>query len=196
MADLSSRQVKKYASIPPYDTNDEKMTGDITYMGKRKYVHDYVYDVVQPVTYDFAPDDIDDTTVYIVPLQASGKMNNCKRTRPWGYGQTSKSKSFTKGPRLLYNCRGSYCCTNGKFANIVNFGINRLEFQQKGGVMIFSLCGEKAAYFPCEGRLILEQDTKKNIITAKKNGTQSYPIEVEGRNKDVSEIAKRFHCLT
>ena len=196
MADLSSRQVKKYASIPPYDTNDEKMTGDITYMGKRKYVHDYVYDVVQPVTYDFAPDDIDDTTVYIVPLQASGKMNNCKRTRPWGYGQTSKSKSFTKGPRLLYNCRGSYCCTNGKFANIVNFGINRLEFQQKGGVMIFSLFGEKAAYLPCEGRLILEKDTEKNIITAKKNGTHSCPIEVKGRNKDVSDIAKRFACLT
>ena len=48
--------------------------------------------------------------VYIVPLQASGKVNNCNGTIPWGYGQTSKSKSFTKGPRLLYNCRGSYCC--------------------------------------------------------------------------------------
>ena len=106
MADLSSRHIEKYASISPYVTDDEKMTGDITYMGKRKYVHDYVYDVVQPVTYDFVPDDIDGTTVYIVPLQASGKVNNYKRTRPWGYGQTSKSKSFTKGPRLLYNSRG------------------------------------------------------------------------------------------
>ena len=47
-------------------------------MGKRKHVHDYVYDDVQPVTCDFVPDDINGTTVYIVPLQASGKMNNCK----------------------------------------------------------------------------------------------------------------------
>ena len=59
---------------------------------------------------------------------------------------------------------GSYCCTNGKFANIVDFEINRLEFQQKESVMIFSLCGEKAAYLPCEGRLILEKDTAVKFL--------------------------------
>ena len=41
MADLRSRQVEKYASISPYDTDDEEMTGDITYMKKRKYMDDY-----------------------------------------------------------------------------------------------------------------------------------------------------------
>ena len=40
MADLSLRQVEKYASISPYDTDSKELTGDITYMGKRKYVHD------------------------------------------------------------------------------------------------------------------------------------------------------------
>ena len=62
MADLSSRQVEKYALISPYDTDDEEMTRDITYMGKRKYVHDYVYDDVQPITCDFVPDDVNGTT--------------------------------------------------------------------------------------------------------------------------------------
>ena len=41
MADLRSRQVEKYASISPYDTDDEEMTGDTTYMKKRKYMDDY-----------------------------------------------------------------------------------------------------------------------------------------------------------
>ena len=166
------------------------MTGDISYMGKRKHVHDYAYDDVQPITCDFVPYDINGTTVYIVPLQASGKMNN------WEYSQTSKSKSFTRGLKLLYNCRGSYCCTNVKCANITDFGINRLEFQQKEGVVICSLCGEKAAYLPCEGRLILEKDTEKKIITAKHYGTHLCPVEVKGRSKDVSKISKGFPHLT
>ena len=124
MADLSPRQVEKHALLLPYDMDNAEMTGDITYRRKRKYVHHYVYDDVQSITCDFVPDDINGTTVYIVPLQASAKMKNCKGTRLQGYGQTSKSKSFTKGPRLLYNCRGSCCCANVKCANITDFGIN------------------------------------------------------------------------
>ena len=196
MADLSPRQVEKHALLLPYDMDNEEMTGDITYRRKRKYVHHYVYDDVQSITCDFVPDDINGTTVYIVPLQASAKMKNCKGTRLQGYGQTSKSKSFTKGPRLLYNCRGSCCCANVKCANITDFGINWLEFQQKEGVMICFLCGEKGAYLPCEGRLILEKDAEKKIITAKHYGTHSFPIEVKGRSKDFSKISKEFPRLT
>ena len=62
--------------------------------------------------------------------------------------------------------------------------------------MICALCGEKAAYLPCGGRLILDKDTEKKIITAKHYGTHSYPIEVKGCNKDVSKIAKEFPRLT
>ena len=53
-----------------------------------------------------------------------------------------------------------------------------------------SLCGEKVAYLPYEGRLILEKDTEKKIITAKPYGTQKCPIEVKGRGNYVSKIAK------
>ena len=91
-------------------------------------------------------------------------MNNCKGTRPWGYGRTSKSKSFTKRPRLEYNCRGNYCCTNAKYANMTDFGINRLKFQQKKGVIISYSCRGKAAYLPWGGRLILEKDTEKRSL--------------------------------
>lgn len=42
-------------------------------MGKRKHMHDYNYDDVQPITCDFVPDDFNGTPVYIVPLQVSGK---------------------------------------------------------------------------------------------------------------------------
>ena len=132
-------RLSKLKAILNFHWIQGRMTGDISYMGKRKHVHDYVYDDVQPITCDFVPDDINGTTVYIVPLQASGKMNN------WEYSQTSKSKSFTRGLKLLYNCRGSYCYTNVKCANITDFEINRLEFQQKEGAVICSLCEEKAA---------------------------------------------------
>ena len=100
-------------------------------MGKRKSVHHYVYDDVQPITCVFVSDDINGTSVYIVSLQTSGKTNNFKGTRPWGYGQANKSKSFTKGPILLYNCMGSYCCTNVKCTNITD--------------LFCSLCSEKPA---------------------------------------------------
>ena len=192
MSNLSSREVEKYASISPYDTDGEEITGDITYVGKRKYVYDFVYDDVRPVTCGFVPDDINGTTLYIVPFQASGNMNNCKGTRPWGYGQTSKSKSLTKGPRLLCNCRGSYCCTNVKCDNITDFEINRLEFQQKEGVMISSLYGEETAYLLYRGRLILEKDTEKKIITAKHYGTQnsqgipSFNLRRHGKTESVT----------
>ena len=42
MADLSSTQVEKYTLVSPYDTGYKEITGDLTYMGKKKYVHDDV----------------------------------------------------------------------------------------------------------------------------------------------------------
>lgn len=85
IADLNSRQVKKDALISHCDTDNEKITGDTTYFGKRKYMHNYIYDDPQPVTCDFVLDDINITTMYVVPLQTPGKMNNCKGITPWGY---------------------------------------------------------------------------------------------------------------
>ena len=101
-----------------------------------------------------------------------------------------------KRPRLFYNCRRGYCCTNVKFTKITNFGINQLEFQPKEGVIICSLCGEEAAYLSCKGRLILDKDTEKKIGTAKDDGMDSFPTEVKIRSKDVSKTVKELPCLT
>ena len=54
-------------------------------MGKRKYVHDYAFDDVQPITCDFVPDNINDITVYIVILQASEKMKKMYRNKTLGF---------------------------------------------------------------------------------------------------------------
>ena len=95
----------------------KKWKRDITYMGKRKYVHDYAFDDVQPITCDFVPDNINDITVYIVILQASEKMKKCIGRKLWGFCQTSKNKPLTKRQRqakiiiqmlrklLLYKCK-------------------------------------------------------------------------------------------
>ena len=86
-------------------------------MGKRKYVYDYVFDDVQPITCDFVPDNINGITVYIVIHQASKKMKKFIGTKLWGFCQTSKNKPLTKRQSqakiiiqmqrklLLYKCK-------------------------------------------------------------------------------------------
>ena len=58
------------------------MTGDMTYVEKRKYVHDYVYDDSQLITCYFVRHNVNGITVYIAPFQPSENMNNCKGARP------------------------------------------------------------------------------------------------------------------
>ena len=108
----------------------------------------------------------------------------------------AKASRSRRGQDYYTNVERTYCCTNVKCANITDFGINRLDFQQKEGVMMCSLCGEKAEYLHRDGRLILEKDNQKKIITAKHYGTHSCPIAVKDHSKDVSKIAKKFPRLT
>ena len=60
-------------------------------------MRDFVYDDVQPITCDFVPDDINGTTVYVVPLQASEKMNNCKGIDLGGMAKLVKASRSRKG---------------------------------------------------------------------------------------------------
>ena len=109
--------------------------------------------------YDSVPPDIDNTLVYEVSIGSSGKLTHCKGLSQWGYTQFSKSKEFKNGPRLLFNCRGSYSCKDVKCLKILDFGINCAEFQKKDDQTIYSLCGDQAEFMPCTGHLILEKDT-------------------------------------
>ena len=113
------------------ETSDEFEDVNVSYIGRRKYIHGLVFENIQAIKCDSVLPDIDDTVVYEVPIGSSGKLTHCKGLRPWGYTQSSKSKEFKNGPRLLFNCKGSYCCKNIKCLNISDFGVHRVEFQKK-----------------------------------------------------------------
>ena len=148
------------------DTSDEFEDVNVSYIGRRKYIHGLVFENMQVKKCDTVPLDIDDTVVYEVPIGSSGKLTHCKGLRPWGYAQSSKSKDFKNGPRRLFNCRGSYCCRNIECLNILDFGVNRVEFQKKDDQTICWLCGDHAAFIPYTGRLILEKTQLRKKLLA------------------------------
>ena len=153
----------------------------VTYCGKRKYIRPDVFDNVEPVEADAVPGNIDGIVVYIVPLKRDGNLANCKGLRPWGHAQSSTSKSFRDGPRLLHNCRGSYRCTNLRCKNLCDFGVNRKEFTVKDEYTVCYICGVEAVFIPCDARIILEENLQKNIVTCKHHGTHTCPVEIRGR---------------
>ena len=63
-------------------------------------------------------------------------------------------KEYTKGPRLLLNCRGSYICKNKNCKDIGDFGINQREFSYKNENLVCSICGVDASYIRCEDQLV------------------------------------------
>ena len=164
-------------------TSDEFEDVNVSYTGRRKYIHGLVFENIQAIKCDSVPPDIDDTVVYEVPIGSSGKLTHCKGLIPWGYAQSSKSKEFKNDPRLRFDCRRSYCCKNIKCLNISDFGVNRVEFQKKDDQTICSLCVYQAAFIPCTGRLILENDTIAKKITSKHYGIHSCLLERKGRTK-------------
>ena len=127
------------------------------------------------------PDDINDLVVYEVPIQE--KLANCKGLRPWCTSQTSKNSTFTNGPRLLLNCRGSYICTNTRYLNIQDFGVNRHDFIMKNFVAHCVICDSVAEFIKCSARLIIEKDLSKNSAMVKHHGLHTCCIKVKGRPK-------------
>ena len=104
---------------------------------------------MEAISCDNVPKDIDRTSVYRAPLQIS--FANCKVNRPKGHAQSSKVKSYTKGLRLLFNCRGSYFCRNTSCINLQDFGVNRRDFvKNQYDEMICSLCSLEVVFVPCE----------------------------------------------
>ena len=129
-------------------------------------MHGLVFENIQAIKCDSVPLDIDDTVAYEIPIGPSGKLTHCKDLRTWGYAQSSKSKEFKNGPRLLFSCIGGCCSKNINCRNISNFGVNLVTFQKKDDQTICSLCGDQA-FIPCTGRLILEKDTfAKNFFAS------------------------------
>ena len=109
----------------------------------------------------------------------------------------SKSKQFEKGPRLLFNCRGSYLCNNSECPNIQDFGINRTDFEKTSNdETICRICGNTASFFECEARLILEQDSQNKTVKCKHHGEHTCPKTVTGRKENLKEMTDQFPRLS
>ena len=154
-------------------------------MRGRKYVHDYAYEDVQPITCNFVSDDINSTTVYIVPSHASEKMNHCIRTRPWGMAKLVKVSRSQKSRDYYKTVEEAIVLQTSNAKTLQALGLTDWNSRK-----------EKAAYLPGGRRLILEKDTEKKIIKAKHYGTHSCPVQVKSRNKNASKLAKAFPRLT
>ena len=57
------------------DTSNEFEDVNVSYIGRRKYIHGLVFENIQAIKCDSVQPDIDDTVVYEVPIGSSGKPN-------------------------------------------------------------------------------------------------------------------------
>ena len=133
------------------------------------------------------PDDIDDICVYEVHQKAG--LSNCKGKRPWCKAQSSKSSAFTKGPRLIMNCRGSYICVNKNCSNIPDIGVNRSDFIMENDIPVCCICSHVAELLKCEGRFIIEKDLQRMKNMVKHFGIHPCLIIVKGRTRK-AEVTK------
>ena len=128
-----------------------------------KYIAPDVFEDVVPIKIKALPQDIDDISVYTVPLSKDKTLRNCKGGRPWGNIRSSRLKSFKAGPQLLMNCRASYRCHNVHCKNLLDFGVNRKDFITKNDQIICMNCGIESIYVPREASFILGQDLKNKL---------------------------------
>ena len=166
--------------------------------GPRRYINNQVFENVSVQYVENVPVDIDGTVIYVVPENSNGELKACKGGRPWCKAQSSKIKEYTKGPRFLLNCRGSYICKNKNCKNIGDFGIDQQEFSYKNENVVCSVCGVDASYIRSDARLILERNVEKKIITCKHYGIHTCVVELKGRVKkdELKSISEKFPKLT
>ena len=125
------------------------------------------------------PVEIDGIVIYVVPENSDGDLKACcKGGQSWCKAQSSKIKEYTKGPRLLLNCRGNIC-KNKNCKNIGDFDLNQQEFLHTNENVFCSICGVDASYIRCDAGLILERNVEKKIITCKHYGTHTCAVELK-----------------
>ena len=90
----------------------------IKFKRPRRYIDNQVLENVSVQYVENVSVHIDGTVIYVVLENSNGKLKICKSGRPWCKAESSKIKEYTKGPRLLLNCRGSYICKNKSCNNI------------------------------------------------------------------------------
>eukprot|EP00794_Sanderia_malayensis_P013304 gene13304-14677_t len=115
---------------------DEVAAASTKFCDKRKYIHSEAFKGVKIISLMSVPHDIDGLCVFQVPIPQESTLKPFKGAQPWGRAQSSKISTFDKGPRLLFNCRGSFVCPNLKCSNLAEFGVNRSGFVCKDSVEV------------------------------------------------------------
>ena len=135
-----------------------------------------IYNDVKRIKVDCVPADINGLVTYTVPLSSGGSLKHMKGSRCWGNAQSSTLRG---NKTLLYNCRGSYMCTNLDCKKICDFGINQREFTQSESGPLCCSCSTQASFLRCPGRLIIQKHT--NTATIFHHGIHTCPVLVQDR---------------
>ena len=160
------------------------------------YINQKVFDDVEVTKAESVPAVVDGLCVFQVPQLQT--LSNCKGNRPWGRAQSNKSSTFTRGPRLLFSCRGSYICQNLSCPNVEDFGFNRTDFIRSNDKITCSICRKLASYISCEARLYIEENLDTRVNTVKHYGVHTCLVKILGQpdKEEIKEIIRSFPKIT
>ena len=95
--------------------------------------------------------------------------------------QSSKSSAFSKGLRLIMDCRGSYICVNKNCSNIPDIGVNRIDFMMENDIPFCCICNHVAELLKCEAGLIIEKDLERMKNRVNHFGIHTFLIRPKGK---------------
>ena len=175
------------------DTHEE-----ISFRGHRKYINPNVFADLEPEKRSAVPMDIDGVRIFTVPMLKNGSLDNCKGRRPWGRTISSNLSGKKKGQRLLFNCKGSYICSDTNCPSVADFGLNRTDFAERNGEAVCDICGSVARYIRCDARIITEREFERNTVIVKHYGCHTCRTMKRGRmdKNDINSIFYSFPKIT
>ena len=166
------------ADLPHIESGGEDVEM-IEYRGYKKYSNPLIFQNTPVQVVEGIPDDIDDICIYEVPHKAD--LSNCKGKRSWCKVQSTKSSTFSKGFKLIMNCRGSYICANKNCPNIPDIGVNRSDFMMENDIPFCCICNHVAEILKCEARLIIGKDLERMKNMVSHFGIHTFLIRVKGK---------------
>ena len=171
---------------------------EISFRGHRKYINPNVFADLEPEKRSAVPIDIDGVCIFTVPMLKNGSLDNCKGGRPWGRAISSNLSGKKKGQRLLFNCKGSYICSDANCPSVADFGLNRTDFEERNGEAVCDICGSVARYIRCDARLITEREFERNTVIVKHYGCHTCRTMKRGRmdKNDIKLIFDSFPKAT
>ena len=171
---------------------------DSTMQGNRRYIDQRLYEDIECKVCEEVPNDVDGLSYFVVPMRSN--LRHCKGGRPWGNVLNTKSTKWTKGPRLLTDCKGSYHCTNPSCDNIEDFGINVADFVVGPNKdVLCKICRHEASPIRCDARMYFEKDNENKKIYVKHWGIHTcrrLSSKTENTRKQIETVMSTGTLLT